>query len=177
YLGFEWIDFGDYSNSVVSFIRKAKDPEDFIVCIFNFTPVPRLNYRVGVPAEGFYKEVLNSDSEAYWGGNIGNWGGFHADHTWWQGRPFSLCLQIPPLGAVFMKHVRPLPEITHEQQVIQHEEHTETPAEPQQAVAPVTVAEVSPNEPVPAQREETAPAESGTSEHREKSKGRTKARH
>ncbi|MBF0607021.1 MAG: 1,4-alpha-glucan branching protein GlgB [Candidatus Magnetobacterium sp. LHC-1] len=101
--GFEWIDFGDYANSIVSFIRKAKDPEDFIVCVFNFTPVARTNYRVGVPKGGFYKELLNSDSERFWGSNVGNWGGFHADHVWWQGRPFSLNLQVPPLGAVFMK--------------------------------------------------------------------------
>ncbi len=101
--GFEWIDFGDYENCVVSFIRKAKDPDNFIVCVFNFTPVPRLNYRVGVPKEGFYKEVMNSDAENYGGGNIGNWGGFHSDPAWWQGRPNSLNLNIPPLGALFFK--------------------------------------------------------------------------
>ncbi|MBF0564178.1 MAG: 1,4-alpha-glucan branching protein GlgB [Nitrospirae bacterium] len=105
YTGFEWIDFSDYTNSVVSFIRKAKNSDDFILCVFNFTPVARLNYRVGVPREGYYKEVLNSDSGNYWGGNIGNWGGFHADHIWWQGKPFSLCMQLPPLGAVFMKYM------------------------------------------------------------------------
>ncbi len=103
YEGFEWVDFGDYENSVVSFLRKAKNPEDFIVCVFNLTPVPRKNYRVGVPKEGFYKEVLNSDADMYGGGNLGNWGGFYADNVWWQGRPFSLSLQLPPLSAVFMK--------------------------------------------------------------------------
>ncbi|KJU81857.1 1,4-alpha-glucan branching enzyme [Candidatus Magnetobacterium bavaricum] len=104
--GFEWIDFGDYANSIVSFIRKAKDPDDFIVCVFNFTPVSRTNYRVGVPKGGFYKELLNSDSERFWGSNVGNWGGFNADDVWWQGKPFSLNLNIPPLGAVFMKPYR-----------------------------------------------------------------------
>ncbi len=104
--GFEWVDFSDYTNSIVSFIRKAKDSDDFILCVFNFTPVSRTNYRVGVPKGGYYKELLNSDSERYWGSNVGNWGGFHADNVWWQGRPFSLNLQIPPLGAVFMKPFR-----------------------------------------------------------------------
>lgn len=103
--GFEWIDFGDYENSVLSFLRKAKDPNDMMLCVFNFTPVPRLNYRVGVPRGGFYKEILNTDSEAFGGGNIGNWGGFYADDVWWQGRPHSLSLQLPPLGAVFMKPI------------------------------------------------------------------------
>ncbi|MBF0518735.1 MAG: 1,4-alpha-glucan branching protein GlgB [Nitrospirae bacterium] len=107
--GFEWIDFTDYSNSIVSFMRKSKNTDEVMICIFNFTPVPRLNYRIGVPFEGFYKEVLNSDSERYWGGNIGNWGGFHADHVWWQNRPFSLSVQLPPLGAVFFKHIKEKP--------------------------------------------------------------------
>ncbi|MBF0320995.1 MAG: 1,4-alpha-glucan branching protein GlgB, partial [Nitrospirae bacterium] len=93
--GFEWIDFSDYQNSLISFIRKGKDPDDIMICAFNLTPVPRLNYRIGVPIEGFYKEMLNSDAEIYWGSNVGNWGGFEADHIWWQGRPFSLSLQLP----------------------------------------------------------------------------------
>ncbi|MBF0456295.1 MAG: 1,4-alpha-glucan branching protein GlgB [Nitrospirae bacterium] len=106
YHGFEWIDFTDYQNSLVSFIRKGKDPDDIMICVFNFTPVPRNNYRIGVPFEGFYKEMLNSDAEIYWGSNVGNWGGFYADHIWWQGKPFSLSLQLPPLGAVLLKPIR-----------------------------------------------------------------------
>ncbi|MCG6552989.1 MAG: 1,4-alpha-glucan branching protein GlgB [Candidatus Magnetominusculus sp. LBB02] len=108
--GFEWIDFSDYQNSLISFIRKGKDPEDIMICVFNFTPVTRSNYRIGVPFEGFYKEMLNSDAEIYWGSNVGNWGGFHADHIWWQGRPYSLSLQLPPLGAVLLKPIRKVEE-------------------------------------------------------------------
>ncbi|KWT90162.1 1,4-alpha-glucan branching protein GlgB [Candidatus Magnetominusculus xianensis] len=109
--GFEWVDFTDYQNSLISFIRKGKDPDDIMVCVFNFTPVPRQNYRIGVPVEGFYKEMLNSDAETYWGSNVGNWGGFHADHIWWQGRPYSLSLQLPPLGAVLLKPIRKTEEV------------------------------------------------------------------
>src|SRR5260370_31094094 len=60
--GFQWIDFHDVDNSIVSFLRRAKDPDDFIVVVANFTPVPREGYRVGVPAAGFYRELLNSAS-------------------------------------------------------------------------------------------------------------------
>ena len=60
--GFEWIDFGDYEQSIVAFIRRAKDRDDFLVFVFNFTPVPRHGYRIGVPKPGFYREILNSDS-------------------------------------------------------------------------------------------------------------------
>jgi 1,4-alpha-glucan branching enzyme len=101
--GFEWIDFRDYERSVVSFIRRAKDNEDFLVFAFNFTPVPRRNYRVGVPKWGFYREILNSDSEIYWGSNVGNQGGRDAESVWWHGRPFSVSLDLPPLGAVVLK--------------------------------------------------------------------------
>lgn len=101
--GFEWIDFRDYERSVVSFIRRAKNKEDFLVFAFNFTPVPRHNYRVGVPKWGFYREVLNSDSDIYWGSNVGNQGGRHAESVSWHGRPFSLVLDLPPLAAVVFK--------------------------------------------------------------------------
>lgn len=106
YEGFEWIDFGDYQNSVISFIRKAKDPNDFLVFVFNFTPVPRYNYRIGVPRWGFYRETLNSDSERYWGGNLGNFGGVHADSVWWHGRPYSMSLTLPPLSGLVFKPAR-----------------------------------------------------------------------
>ena len=101
--GFEWIDFSDYSRSVVSFVRRAKDKDDFLVFIFNLTPVPRYDYRVGLPKWGFYKEVLNSDSETYGGSNIGNCGGKQSDDIWWHGRPWSMRLNLPPLGAVVLK--------------------------------------------------------------------------
>lgn len=101
--GFEWIDFGDYEQSVVSFTRKARNPENFLVCAFNFTPVPRMAYRIGVPRDGFYREILNSDSEKYWGSNVGNLGGIDAESYWWQGSTYSLVVNIPPLGGVILK--------------------------------------------------------------------------
>ncbi len=103
--GFEWIDFSDIDNCIISFIRIANDPKDFLVFVCNFTPVPRHNYKVGVPQHAFYKEVLNSDSAEYWGSNIGNHGGLWSDELHWQNRPFSLNLTIPPLSCVILKPV------------------------------------------------------------------------
>jgi 1,4-alpha-glucan branching enzyme len=101
--GFEWIDFQDVANGVVSFIRRASDPSDFVVVVTNFTPVPREGYRIGVPAQGFYRELLNSDSAYYGGGNMGNAGGLTSEPTPWQGQPHSLCITVPPLAVVFFK--------------------------------------------------------------------------
>jgi 1,4-alpha-glucan branching enzyme len=104
--GFEWIDFHDVENSVLSFIRRGADETDEVICVFNFTPVPRPDYRVGVPRPGFYRELLNSDSEIYGGSNQGNAGGVHAQAGEVQQRPFSLCLTLPPLGMLVLKHQR-----------------------------------------------------------------------
>ncbi|MGB7916001.1 MAG: alpha amylase C-terminal domain-containing protein, partial [Rhodomicrobium sp.] len=101
--GFHWIDFHDVDNSIVSFVRRAKDPNDYIVVLANFTPVPRHGYRVGVPAPGFYRELLNSDSIRYGGSNVGNSGGLHSEPTPWQGQPHSILLTVPPLAVVFFK--------------------------------------------------------------------------
>lgn len=101
--GFEWIDFHDSENSIISFIRKAKNPDDFLVFVFNLTPVPRFNYRIGVPRGGFYKEILNSDSKYYWGSNLGNSGGVWAEKISAHERPFSLNLILPPLSVLILK--------------------------------------------------------------------------
>jgi 1,4-alpha-glucan branching enzyme len=101
--GFEWIDIHDVDNSIVSFIRRAKDPGDFVVLVANFTPVPREAYRVGVPAPGFYRELLNSDSTYYGGKNMGNSGGVPAEPTPWQGQAHSILVTVPPLAVVFFK--------------------------------------------------------------------------
>ncbi|MEW6740664.1 MAG: 1,4-alpha-glucan branching protein GlgB [Nitrospirota bacterium] len=101
--GFEWIDFHDSDNSVISFIRRAKNHDDFLVFVFNLTPIPRFGYRVGVPRGGFYREILNSDSEIYWGGNIGNAGGVYADNVPCHARQFSLNLILPPLSVLILK--------------------------------------------------------------------------
>jgi 1,4-alpha-glucan branching enzyme len=101
--GFEWIDFHDSDNSVISFVRRAKNHDDFLVFVFNLTPVPRFGYRIGVPKGGFYREILNSDSEIYWGGNLGNAGGVYADNVPCHTRQFSLNLILPPLSALIFK--------------------------------------------------------------------------
>jgi 1,4-alpha-glucan branching enzyme len=101
--GFEWIDFHDVENTIVSFLRRGENPEDELVFVCNFTPVPRVNYRVGVPHAGAYREVLNSDAEVYGGSNVGNGGGVEAEAVEAQGRPYSLCLVLPPLGVLVLK--------------------------------------------------------------------------
>jgi 1,4-alpha-glucan branching enzyme len=101
--GFEWIDANDADNSVLSFIRRGKNPEDLIVAIINATPVPREGYRLGVPNSGFYREIMNTDAAHYGGSNAGNQGGQQAvDHPA-QGRPYSLVLTLPPLAAIYLK--------------------------------------------------------------------------
>jgi 1,4-alpha-glucan branching enzyme len=101
--GFEWIDFYDWEDSVISFIRKGRHTNDIILVVCNFTPIPRYNYRVGVPRGGFWKEVLNSDSELYGGSNMGNSGGVEAAWVPSHGRSHSLFLTLPPLGVLFFK--------------------------------------------------------------------------
>ncbi|MGA0369005.1 MAG: 1,4-alpha-glucan branching protein GlgB [Kiritimatiellia bacterium] len=101
--GFEWIDLHDQEQSVLSYIRKAKDPKDQMVVVLNFTPVPRENYRLGVPVPGYYQEILNSDSELYGGSNLGNAGGVQSENIPWMGKAHSLKLILPPLAAVVLK--------------------------------------------------------------------------
>jgi 1,4-alpha-glucan branching enzyme len=101
--GFEWIDCNDSDASVVSLIRRAKDPSDEVVIVVNWTPVVRENYRIGVPAAGHYAELLNSDASAYGGSNVGNKGGVDTEDVAAHGRSQSLNLTLPPLGALFFK--------------------------------------------------------------------------
>jgi 1,4-alpha-glucan branching enzyme len=101
--GFSWIDCNDNENSVISMIRYAHDRLNFIVMIFNFTPVPRLDYRIGVPQAGRYTEIVNSDSELYGGSNMGNLGGIDTDPTPSHGFAQSLRLTVPPLGCLYLK--------------------------------------------------------------------------
>ena len=96
--GFQWIDCNDSDNSVVSFIRRASAPDDFVVAVVNFTPVPRDGYRIGVPAAGAYQEVLNSDSDVYGGSNLGNAGAVFTEPVASHGHADSLRLSLPPLG-------------------------------------------------------------------------------
>lgn len=102
--GFEWISCDDADSSIVSFVRRDAHGA-MILCAFNFTPVPRTPYRIGVPARGRWKEIFNSDSEMWGGGNIGNAGEIRSEDIGWQGRPWSANIQLPPLAAVFFKFV------------------------------------------------------------------------
>jgi len=99
--GFEWIDFFDWEKSIISFIRKGKTSNNTVLVICNFTPLPRYNYKVGVPHGGFWKEVLNSDAEVYGGSGCGNFGGVTASSIHAHGRDYSLSLTLPPLGVLF----------------------------------------------------------------------------
>jgi 1,4-alpha-glucan branching enzyme len=101
--GFRWIDCSDNENSVVSIMRSARDQRDFVVMVFNFTPVPRHDYRIGVPAPGFYAELMNSDASLYGGTDTGNAGGRETDPIGAHGFPHSLRLTLPPLGCLLLK--------------------------------------------------------------------------
>jgi 1,4-alpha-glucan branching enzyme len=103
--GFEWIDANDADDSVLSFLRRGKSPDDLIIAIINATPVVREGYRLGVPNSGYYKEVLNTDAAAYGGSNVGNAGGQLASDQPCQGKPHSLVLTLPPLAAMFFKWI------------------------------------------------------------------------
>jgi len=99
--GFEWIDCSDSEGSILNLVRKCRSTENLLLAAFNFTPIPRYNYRVGVPSGGYWKESLNSDSKEYGGSGHGNLGGVEASPVPFHGRPYSLILTLPPLGAVF----------------------------------------------------------------------------
>ncbi|AUB79638.1 1,4-alpha-glucan branching protein GlgB [Candidatus Thiodictyon syntrophicum] len=102
--GFEWIDCHDSSQSVLSYVRKDKAGGRLVVAVFNFTPVPRNNYRIGVPKAGFWREALNSDAEFYGGSNVGNQGGVRSEDVSWMGRPHSIPIALPPLGGLILVH-------------------------------------------------------------------------
>jgi 1,4-alpha-glucan branching enzyme len=102
--GFEWIDCHDSDHSVLSLMRHGDDQS--IVCLFNFTPVPREDYRVGMPCEGNFREILNTDAACYGGSNLGNAGRIEATSEPWRDRPCSARLNLPPLGAVFLQPER-----------------------------------------------------------------------
>ncbi len=102
--GFEWVDFHDAEKSTLSFIRRGKNFENKLLVVCNFTPVPRNNYRVGVPKSGFWKEVLNSDSWMYGGSGQGNFGGVDASPIQSQSYFNSLSLNLPPLSILIFKH-------------------------------------------------------------------------
>ncbi len=103
--GFAWIDCSDSEASVLSYIRRGADPNRFLVVVCNFTPVVRSNYRVGVPRSGTYREILNTDSAHYGGGNAGNAGAIAADGAPMHGHGQSLAMTLPPLATLIFEPI------------------------------------------------------------------------
>ena len=121
--GFAWIDCHDSSQSVLSYLRTGQHGE-LVAVVLNFTPMPRENYRIGVPLPGFYREALNSDADVYGGSNVGNSGGRATEPVSWMNQPHSVPLNLPPLGGLILVHE---PEREQEPEELEEEEDTETP--------------------------------------------------
>ncbi|MCR5834598.1 MAG: 1,4-alpha-glucan branching protein GlgB [Selenomonadaceae bacterium] len=102
--GFQWIDCNDNENSVVSFIRKAKDSADYVIVVCNFTPEVRHDYRIGVPTRGSYVEVFNSDAKEFGGSGVSNQTSLKSQEIPWHNRENSITLTIPPLATIFLKY-------------------------------------------------------------------------
>jgi 1,4-alpha-glucan branching enzyme len=98
--GFLWIDAANSAESIISYLRRGRDPHELAVVVCNFTPVPRENYRIGVPRPGRYRERINTDAIEYGGSGVGNAGEVHADPHPTHGNPHSICLRLPPLGVL-----------------------------------------------------------------------------
>jgi 1,4-alpha-glucan branching enzyme len=101
--GFQWIDFRDATQSVVALLRRATDASDCVIVVANFTPVPREGYRVGVPAPGRYRQLLNSDAAIYGGSDLGVVESVPSESEPWHGHPHSLLLTLPPLAVVYFR--------------------------------------------------------------------------
>ncbi len=104
--GFDWIDCHNWQDSVLAFVRRGENPDDYLVVCCNFTPVPREGYRLGVPCGGTYAEIFNGDSAWYGGTNVGNAGAIEAQPVPHHGRDHSVALTLPPLAAVVLKPLR-----------------------------------------------------------------------
>jgi 1,4-alpha-glucan branching enzyme len=98
--GFSWIDAGNATESVLSYVRRGREPHELAVVVCNFTPVPRHGYRIGVPRPGRYRERINTDAEIYGGSGVGNGGGAYAEPHPMHGHAYSLRLELPPLGTL-----------------------------------------------------------------------------
>jgi 1,4-alpha-glucan branching enzyme len=103
--GFSWLVADDRDNSVLAFARFGKDRDRPVIVVCNFTPVPRAGYRIGAPAGGFWREVVNTDADIYGGSGLGNLGGIEAVEQESHGQPFSLMLTCPPLGTLILERV------------------------------------------------------------------------
>lgn len=104
--GFEWIDGSDADRSVVSFKRKAKDSEDFVIVVSNFTPVVWENYKVGTDEAGIYEEIFNSDNLKYGGSDVLNKGDLQTVVPGWNFKEYALNLTLPPLATIILKPKR-----------------------------------------------------------------------
>jgi len=104
--GFEWMDCSDHEGNVVSFVRRAANPDDMLLFVCNFAAVPRYDYRIGAPVEGVWEEILNSDASVYGGGGMGNFGAVEAAPFPTHGRPWSLSLTLPPLAVMAFRAPR-----------------------------------------------------------------------
>jgi 1,4-alpha-glucan branching enzyme len=102
--GFQWIDANDTESSTLSYLRRGRDPADLAVVVCNFTPVPRLGRRIGVPRPGRYRERFNSDAQEYGGSGLGNAGEVHAEPVPAYGHDWSLSLTLPPLATLIFIH-------------------------------------------------------------------------
>jgi 1,4-alpha-glucan branching enzyme len=154
--GFQWVDCHDSDNSIISYLRLASDPEDFVVVVCNFTPVVREGYRIGVPKGGPYTELLNTDASCYAGSGVGNAGRVDAEPIEAHGRPFSLALNLPPLGALILK---PFP--SEPPAVIEEESTAE--AEREEAVSETAAEAAAPEvKPVAVEAEPKTAAETKT---------------
>jgi len=103
YKGFEWINCGDWERSILTFFRKSDDEKDIVVFVCNFTPVPLMEHRIGVPKLCGYKEIFNSDDMKYGGSGVVNKGVIDADAKQWDSQPYSIGLKVPPLAVSVLK--------------------------------------------------------------------------
>ncbi len=101
--GFQWVDFHDWEQSVISFLRRGENEDDLVLVTCNFTPIPRYNYRLIVPKEGRWEEILNSDAPLYGGSGVGNYGGVTTFPLPSRENGYSLTINLPPLGVVFFR--------------------------------------------------------------------------
>ncbi|MDI9634132.1 MAG: 1,4-alpha-glucan branching protein GlgB [Methanolinea sp.] len=102
--GFQWVDFSDAQNTVISFLRLAPGSPEILLSVCNFTPVPRTDYRIGLPRDGTWEEILNSDAACYGGSGMGNLGAVRAEDVPFHGRPYSARFVLPPLGFLLFRH-------------------------------------------------------------------------
>ena len=133
YKGFDFIDPNNKDQSIVTLMRLSKDPKDFIIAVLNFTPNVYYDYKVGVPYQGVYEEILNSDDSKYYGSNqtMENAELFSQDENW-HNKPYHIRIKVPPLGATFIKLKREYEEVkvvedekieaVKEQKIIEKEE-------------------------------------------------------